>query len=69
MRRTIITLLALSLLSTNLIASELPYLPKDLDPTKQSYQEQKKLPDLPQAYFSTSPENLGDGLRQGLGRR
>lgn len=64
-RRTITALLALSLLSTNLIASELPYLPKDLDPKKQFYGEQPKLPDLTEAYVSTSPKDLKDGLQVG----
>ncbi|MHC4207489.1 MAG: sialate O-acetylesterase [Planctomycetota bacterium] len=64
-RRTITALLSLSLLSTNLIASELPYLPKDLDPKKQSYGEQPKLPDLREAYVSTSPKDLKDGLQVG----
>jgi CubicO group peptidase (beta-lactamase class C family) len=64
-RRTITTLLALSLLSTNIVASELPYLPKDLDPKKQSYGEQPKLPDLTRAYVSMSPEDLKDGLQVG----
>jgi CubicO group peptidase (beta-lactamase class C family) len=48
-----------------LSANELPRLPKALDPKKQSYSEQKKLPDLPEAYFSTSPQDLGDGLKVG----
>ena len=48
-----------------LSANELPRLPKALDPKKQSYSEQKKMPDLPEAYFSTSPQDLGDGLKVG----
>jgi CubicO group peptidase (beta-lactamase class C family) len=48
-----------------LSANELPRLPKALDPKKQSYSEQKKLPNLPEAYFSTSPQDLGDGLKVG----
>jgi hypothetical protein len=64
-RRTITALLALSLLGTNLIASELPCLPKDLDPRKQFYGEQPKLPDLTEAYVSTSPKDLKDGLQVG----
>jgi len=64
-RRTITALLALSLLSTNLIAGELPYLSKDLDPKKQFYSDQPKLPDLTEAYVSTSPKDLKDGLQVG----
>lgn len=51
--------------SASLRADELPRLPKDLDPTQQSYAAQKKLPDLPNAYVSISPEDLGDGLQVG----
>jgi len=43
----------------------LPRLPQNLDPTKQTYQAQKDLPDLPEPYASTSPEDLGDGLQVG----
>ena len=59
----LIVLLAAS--SLNLTADELPRLPQELDPKKQTALEQKKLPDLPQAYVSTSPEDLGDGLQVG----
>ena len=62
-RNVIILILAVS--SFNLIAGELPTLSKDLDPQKQSYAEQQKLPDLPEAYVSTSPKDLGDGLQVG----
>jgi len=62
---TSILLLAALFLEAELVAGELPRLPKDLDPGKQTYQEQKKLPDLPEAYVSTSPEDLGDGLQVG----
>ena len=48
--------------SATLIAGEPPRLPENLAPQKQSYSEQKKLPDLSEAYFSTSPQNLKDGL-------
>ena len=64
-QRAIIILLAVSSLAVKVTAGELPRLSKDLDPTRQSYQEQNKLPNLPQAYFSMSPEDLGDGLRVG----
>ena len=50
---------------TNLKANELPRLAKGLKPEQQSYQEQKKLPDLKEAYFTTSPKDLGDGLQVG----
>ncbi len=58
-------LLAVSSLSARLSAGELPRLAKGLDPRKQSYGEQKKLPDLPEPYVSTLPEDLGDGLQVG----
>ena len=51
--------------ATRLTANELPRLAKGLKPEQQSYQEQKKLPHLKEAYFSTSPEDLGDGLKVG----
>lgn len=50
---------------TSLPANELPRLAKGLKPEQQSYQEQKKLPDLKEAYFTTSPKDLGDGLQVG----
>ena len=50
---------------TSLKANELPRLAKGLKPEQQSYQEQKKLPDLKEAYFTTSPKDLGDGLEVG----
>jgi len=58
-------LLATSILSVTLNGQELPRLSKELDPQQQGYQEQKKLPDLPEAYVSTSPQDLGDGLQVG----
>jgi CubicO group peptidase (beta-lactamase class C family) len=48
-----------------LAANELPRLDKGVDPKKQTFQKQKKLPDLPQPYVSTSPEDIGDGLEVG----
>ncbi len=63
--KTIITLLATSLLSCSLWADELPRLPKELDPKKQTNSEQRNLPDLAEAYVSTSPEDLHDGLQVG----
>jgi len=60
----ILTLTILSLI-TNVMAGELPRLPKDLDPKNQTSSEQKKLPYLPEAYVSTSPEDLDDGLQVG----
>ncbi len=65
MRIALTALLVFSLLSTNLIAGDLPTLSKDLDPQKQSYGEQAKLPDLPRAYISTAPKDLDDGLEVG----
>ena len=61
----IILLLAFTTLGVKLNAQELPRLSKELDPSQQGYQEQKKLPDLPAAYVSTSPQDLGDGLQVG----
>jgi CubicO group peptidase (beta-lactamase class C family) len=61
----IVLLAAISLLGGRLFASELPRLSKQLDPRKQSYAQQKKMPDLPEAYVSTSPEDLNDGLQVG----
>ncbi len=49
----------------SLAANELPRLGKGVDPTKQTFQEQKKLPHLPQPYFSAAPEDIGDGLEVG----
>jgi CubicO group peptidase (beta-lactamase class C family) len=46
-------------------AQELPRLSKQLDPKKQSYSEQKNLPDLAKPYVSTSPVDLDDGLEVG----
>ena len=48
---------------TSLKANELPRLAKGLKPEQQSYQKQKKLPDLKEAYFTTSPKDLEDGLQ------
>ena len=52
-------------LCAHLAGNELPRLPKGLDPKKQTFLEQKKLPDLPAPYVSASPEDLGDGLDVG----
>jgi hypothetical protein len=49
----------------DLIAGELPYLAKDLDPKRQSYGEQPKLPGLMEAYLGTSPQDLADALQIG----
>ena len=65
MTRQIITLLAALLPLAGSTAGELPRLAKELDPKKQSYVAQKKLPNLAGPYFSTSPEALGDGLQVG----
>ena len=46
-------------------AAEPPKLPAGTDPLKLNYQEQKKLPDLPEPYVSTAPQDLGDGLKVG----
>ncbi|MEE2715078.1 MAG: serine hydrolase [Verrucomicrobiota bacterium] len=51
--------------ATGLTANELPRLEKGLKAEQQYYQEQKKLPYLKEAYFSTSPEDLRDGLKVG----
>ena len=65
MRNTSILLLAVLALGVELGAAELPRLSQELDPSKQTYQAQKALPDLPEAYVSASPEDLGDGLEVG----
>ena len=52
-------------LGGQLAAIEVPRLPEGLDPKKQTYQEQKKLTDLAEAYVSASPEDMGDGLQVG----
>jgi CubicO group peptidase (beta-lactamase class C family) len=66
-KRSILGVLLLSALplSGQLAANELPRLDKGVDPKKQTFQEQKKLPDLPQPYVSASPEDIGDGLEVG----
>ena len=66
-RRSILGVLLLGALplSGQLAANELPRLGKGVDPKKQTLQEQKKLPDLPQPYVSASPEDIGDGLEVG----
>ncbi len=46
-------------------ASELPRLPRELNPKAQTYTEQKKIPYLTEPYLSSSPEDLGDGLPVG----
>jgi CubicO group peptidase (beta-lactamase class C family) len=65
MARQTIPLLVFLLLLPGLNAGELPRLPDELEPEKQTYSAQKKIPNLAEAYFSTSPENLGDGLKVG----
>ena len=66
-RRSIIGALLLSALAGGgqLAANELPRLPKGIDPKTHDFQEQKKLPDLPAPYVSSSPEDIGDGLEVG----
>lgn len=64
-QRTAIMLAAITLLSGHLMAAELPRLPEGTDSTLFNAGEQKKLPDIAEAYVSTSPEDLGDGLQVG----
>mgnify|MGYP002011686739 FL=1 len=66
-RRSILAVLLLVTLpcDNRLVASDLPRLAKGVDPTKQTFQEQKKLPDLPQPYVSAAPEDIADGLEVG----
>ncbi len=64
-QKLVMTLIAIATVSAGLTASDLPRLPKGVDPKTQTYSVQKKLPYLPAAYTSTSPENLGDGLQVG----
>ena len=65
------SLLALALLGSTLSlpfllnAAELPRLPKEINPLELGYKEQAKLPKLAEAYVSTSPQDLGDGLSVG----
>ncbi len=53
------------LLSPNLFATELPRLAKEIDARSQNFASQKLLRDLATPYISTSPQDLGDGLRVG----
>jgi CubicO group peptidase (beta-lactamase class C family) len=62
---TTILLLGIAISCVRLTAQELPRLRRELDPKTQTYQAQKQLQDLPVAYVSTSPEELGDGLQVG----
>ena len=48
-----------------LAASELPWLPPELDPGSQTYAEQQKLSYLAEPYVSNAPKDLGDGLPVG----
>ena len=43
----------------------LPRLPKQYPAEKQTFQEQKKIPDLEKHYISIAPQNLNDGLEVG----
>ncbi len=65
MQRTIASLLTVPFFFAELPAGELPRLPEELDPTKQTFAAQKKLPDLPEPYVGVAPEDLGDGLKVG----
>lgn len=62
-QRTVLLLLSISTLNAALIEGTLPRLSSELDPRQQSFQEQAKLPELTEAYVSTSPEDLGDGIQ------
>ncbi|PHS15746.1 MAG: hypothetical protein COA78_04705 [Blastopirellula sp.] len=64
-QKQIVPVLTALLLSSQLIAGELPRLPKELAPEKQTYREQANLVDMAEPYVSTSPEDLGDGLQVG----
>lgn len=58
--------LAVILTALSLQAADLPRLPKEVDPQKSDYKKAlAALPDLAEAYVSTAPENLGDGLQVG----
>jgi len=46
-------------------AAELPRLPKEINPLELGYKEQAKLSKLAEAYISTAPQDLGDGLQVG----
>ena len=60
-----VTLITKALCGSDVAAQELPRLPSGLEPSQQNYQAQLALPDLPAAYVSTSPEDLGDGIAVG----
>lgn len=64
-QKKVVLLLAIFVSGANLSADDLPRLPGELDPNKQTYSVQKELPHLTAAYVSTSPEDLGDGLQVG----
>ena len=64
------SILLLVVLSTGAepAACELPRLPKNSDPCKQTYQQQKKLPDLPDSSFSRAEIIAYSGKRRLINR-
>jgi CubicO group peptidase (beta-lactamase class C family) len=60
-----LVLLITATFGAQLTAKELPRLSKELDPLTLTYAAQKELPELSKAYVSTSPRDLGDGLKVG----
>ncbi len=60
-----IQLISCALLSTPLFAEALPRLPEGKDPKTFVFKEQKSIANLPKAYVSMSPKDLGDGLEVG----
>lgn len=60
-----LTLPLLVLTSISSFGVELPYLSKDIDPETQDLKAQGALPNLSEAYVSTSPKDLNDGLPVG----
>ena len=64
-KMTFILLVAVGSWVLPLKAAELPRLPKEINPQKLGYKEQAKMSNLAEAYVSTSPQDLGDGLQVG----
>jgi CubicO group peptidase (beta-lactamase class C family) len=65
-RVPLVLLIVAAIGGVELLADELPRLPKEVDPKSQNYAAQKLLTDLPTAYVSASPEDLKDGLQVGV---
>ena len=57
--------LIIALVSMTAAAAELPRLPENVAPASQDFKAQKLLPYLKEAYVSTSPVDLDDGISVG----